>query len=199
MILLVPSYYSGWQRGAYYFDEKSEFINCFTLYPEKDCLQKYPAYDIDFLLMINYLIEKKLSIFADSNYINQDNTTKKFNSLNTSPLSLQNNFSLLDGKSITNNLEYNITEELFQLDGWFTTKSDSIPTSLFLLIDGNPIHENKNFELIYNSDPLNYNVKVNWSIFFLSGHIESGCHLVQLASTTNFEKTLLENKLQICK
>ncbi len=42
MILLVPSYYSGWQRGEYYFNEKSEFVTCFSLHPDKKCLEVGP-------------------------------------------------------------------------------------------------------------------------------------------------------------
>ena len=57
MLLLVPSYYSGWERGEYYFNEKMDFVNCFTLSPNTNCLDRYSTYEHDFLPMINYLIE----------------------------------------------------------------------------------------------------------------------------------------------
>ena len=94
MLLLIPSYYSGWERGEYYFNEKMDFVNCFTLSPNTNCLDRYSTYEHDFLPMINYLIENKLSVFGESFIINQeDMVSQNFNNFeHFTELSSTNNF-----------------------------------------------------------------------------------------------------------
>ncbi len=78
MLLLIPSYYSGWERGEYYFNEKMDFVNCFSLSPNSDCLENYSTYEDDFLPMINYLIENKLSIFSENNSFPSEKNMRNF-------------------------------------------------------------------------------------------------------------------------
>ena len=200
MVLLVPSYYSGWQRGEYYSQEKTDFVNCFSLSPKIDCLDKYHTYPEDYLPMINYLIENKLSIFDDSEKLNEIKSLEKFRTLKShSDISIKNNFESINDEFIQNNNRYDVTQEVIKINGWFDISIDSVPKNLFLLIDGKPIIENHDMKLTQNKNQIPNYTTVNWSIFFLSGYIDSGCHPVQLAGIIDDEKIYLENELTLCK
>ena len=199
MIMLLPSYYSGWQRGEYYFDEKMDFVNCFSLNPDSHCLERYDEYGNDFLQMINYLIENELSIFGESLLKNEYEVNKKFNIIQNLPeISTVNTFESDNNKKIQQTVKYELDSELFILNGWFLTPSDSIPNSLFLLVDEIPLLENKIFQVEQNSKVQN-TTRISWSIFFPSGYIDSGCHTIKLIGSNEIEKIILDNDLIICK
>jgi len=200
MIILIPSYYSGWERGQYYFDEKTEFVNCFSLSPQIDCLEKYPTYPDNYLPMINHLIENKLSIFNESYLFNESEYLQKFSSLNDiSNKKLINNSVSINDERIKNNQTYDLTQNLIKIDGWFSGESNSIPETLILLVDDEPLLENHDFKFTKNNTELTNQVTVNWSIFFLSGYIESGCHLIHFEGIIDDEKILLDNQFTLCK
>ena len=200
MILLIPSYYSGWQRGDYYFNEKMDFINCFSLSPNSNCLERYSTFEDDFLPRINYLIENNLSIFGESLLNNQDEISQKFNNFDhLTEISSINNFESINDDKVTGISQYELDSEIISLKGWFLVDSNSIPENLFLLMDGKPLLENKIFEIQYDSLNNISTSKITWSIFFLSGYVEPGCHSLQLVAVNNYEKINLDNELVICK
>ena len=198
MIILIPSYYSGWERGQYYFDEKTEFVNCFSLSPQIDCLEKYPTYSDNYLPMINHLIENKLSIFSEPYLFNESEYLQKFSSLSDiSNKKLINNSVSINDEPIKNNQTYDLTQNLVKIDGWFSAESNSIPETLILLVDDKPLLENHDFKFTKNNTELSNQVTVSWSIFFLSGYIESGCHLIHFEGIIDDEKILLDNQAAI--
>jgi len=200
MIILIPSYYSGWERGQYYFDEKTEFVNCFSLSPQIDCLEKYPTYSDNYLPMINHLIENKLSIFSEPYLFNESEYLQKFSSLSDiSNKKLINNSVSINDEPIKNNQTYDLTQNLVKIDGWFSAESNSIPETLILLVDDKPLLENHDFKFTKNNTELSNQVTVSWSIFFLSGYIESGCHLIHFEGIIDDEKILLDNQFTLCK
>tara|TARA_Y100001936_G_scaffold232839_1_gene258185 strand:- start:4647 stop:5963 length:1317 start_codon:yes stop_codon:yes gene_type:complete len=200
MLLLVPSYYSGWERGEYYFNEKMDFVNCFTLSPNQNCLDRYATYEDDFLPMINYLIENKLSVFGESFIINQENmVSQNFNNFeHFTELSSTNNFESINDNKVVNMSQYELDSEIISLNGWFQVDSNSIPQSLFLIIDDKPLLENKTFEIKSDSSD-DLSTKISWSIFFLSGYLEPGCHSLQFVAVTSNEKINLDDEFVICK
>ena len=42
MIFLIPSYYAGWMKGEYYFEEKMAYVNCYSLTHGTECLYPPP-------------------------------------------------------------------------------------------------------------------------------------------------------------
>ena len=197
MIILIPSYYSGWERGQYYFDEKTEFVNCFSLSPQIDCLEKYPTYSDNYLPMINHLIENKLSIFSEPYLFNESEYLQKFSSLSDiSNKKLINNSVSINDEPIKNNQTYDLTQNLVKIDGWFSAESNSIPETLILLVDDKPLLENHDFKFTKNNTELSNQVTVSWSIFFLSGYIESGCHLIHFEGIIDDYKNNSNVKVQ---
>jgi hypothetical protein len=151
--------------------------------------------------MINYLIQNKLSIFGESLMINQENTiSQNFNNFDhLTEISSINNLESINGDKVVNISKYQLDSEIISLNGWFQVDSNSIPESLFLIIDGKPILENKTFEVKSDSSDNMPANKIFWSIFFLSGYLESGCHSLQLVAVTSYEKINLDDDFVICK
>ena len=201
MVLLIPSYYSGWQRGEYYFQEKTEYVNCFSSNPNLGCLDFYYTQTPEFLSMINYLIENKLSIFNESNGVSTNNILyKEFGLLENLPvITYQNNFQILNDNDPVDVSIYNLDDEIIQISGWFTVPIDSPPNTLFLLINEKPMIKNNNFQIISEPNDNSEKIKIEWSVFFLSGYLETGCNSIQLIGESDRNKILLDNEFEICK
>ena len=203
MLLLIPSYYSSYVRGEHYLNEKTYFTNCFSLYPNPDCLERMlhwdSNHDDNFLPMINYLIENDLSLFGESRLNNEDELLKKFQNFDHLPqISSINNFEYINENKIIDTSRYVLDSEILSMNGWFLIDSNSIPKNLFLLLDEKPILENETFEIEYDSKN-DSKTKISWSVFFLSGYLEIGCHEIHLVGITEHEKINLENTLVVCK
>ena len=93
MILLIPSYYAGWMKGEYYFEEKMAYVHCYSLTHGTECLDPPPFHGmppaferLQYLEVFNFLVENDLGIFGEENF-NQQNRidVSNFNSI------LQNN------------------------------------------------------------------------------------------------------------
>ena len=198
LFLLIPSYYSGWQRGEYYYEEKNEFLSCFTSSPSLSCLNTYNPDHNEFLTMINFLIENKFSIFDDPNFI-------KENQINIENFEFENHkISKHYGKIIKINeqsIDYNskliINTPSLDITGWIITPSDEIPDSVYLLIDNEPIvtlnQYNEEIQ-IKESNPYS-----TWRTFLMAGYIEPGCHEISLLAIKDDQKFILESSFELCK
>ena len=203
MVLLIPSYYSGWQRGQYYFDEKSEVLSCYSLFVNEKCfntLSKLASNDesLDFLAMINYLIQNKLSIFGE----------KDFNSKYKIPNEIFQDFEMIDNSSplgeithinginVENESSIEITNEIIQINGWFDqTYSNSY--SVLIQINNNPFAFYDDFPVISTVD--NNPKNSNWSVSILSGYIPDGCNSIKFSIIDDKKKIDFDNDVVLCK
>ena len=79
MILLVPSYYVGWWKADYYYNEKIEHLKCVSLYHDWDnchilyesSLDKSESVYDDFRVL-NYFIKNNSNLFSERPNFNQD-------------------------------------------------------------------------------------------------------------------------------
>ena len=46
-MFLIPSYYAGWMKGEYYFDEKMAYVNCYSLTHGTECLNPLPFHGME--------------------------------------------------------------------------------------------------------------------------------------------------------
>ena len=65
-------------------------------------------------------------------------------------------------------------DEFVKIDGWLTTKNYSNLESIFLIVDNTPFLEHDDFQIIEGGN--RELTKIEWSVFFLSGYLEHGCH-----------------------
>ena len=201
IILLIPSYYSGWQRGQIYYDEKIETFSCYSLFVDQKCYEKLSQLALDddggnFLLMLNYLIQNKLSIFGENDFNSSYQLSYEVFT------NLENTETFYDNGQIThantipiiNQSEIEVNSELIHIEGWIDN-NDSY--DVLVLIDEEPF-------AFYNDFPIKSEFKDNpdkfkWSITMLSGYIPKGCNSIQVNLIENNEKFNLGNDIVLCK
>ena len=110
----------------------------------------------------------------------------------------ENNIEFINDNNVSNLSRYEINEQFVEISGWFIVDEKSIPKTLFLLVDNKPLISNNNFQIITNSQEQNTDVRINWSIFFLSGYFKDGCHTIELIGDSKNEKLILSNDFIIC-
>tara|TARA_B100001540_G_scaffold110661_1_gene99244 strand:- start:5291 stop:7021 length:1731 start_codon:yes stop_codon:yes gene_type:complete len=199
MILLVPSYYSGWQRGEYYFNEKSEFVTCFSLHPDKKCLEVGPMnHDLKTLSIINHLIKNEQSIFKDHQFTKVNPILKE--KFSTFSLSKQNEMigkiSYINNTPITlDSSNYELTDEIIKIDGSINNSIYDNIEKIYLKIDDELLIEFTDFQIIDNSSNSR---DTEWSLFFMSGYIPDGCNTLAIFTMYNNDITNLDSTT-ICK
>jgi len=211
MILLIPSYYSGWWRGNYYYEEKLEFVNCFSLTHGAECVTTHShgtvgafKSDLNFDL-INYWLKNKMNIFGETNFNNiHRQELEKFSGL----LNNKNNLDVGFGKIETiNELQVNNNDVVYLdnsfiiINGWTLDSEMKQLDDIFLIVDDRPFLKYNDFQPRLDiKDTFGKNTDINsgWSISFLSGYIEEGCHRLSVIGIKNGSKFTFDQELQIC-
>ena len=206
-VLLIPSYYAGWQRSEYYYQEKSQLVKCFSLSHGKDCVENDSFKTDDLSLnLVNYFLKNNLSIFKDKSFNQQSiEEVEKFeqtfsdeskNNVGFGKIEKINNIIISNDKSII------IDGPLIIITGWTLDHTKKQMDSIYLLVDGKPLLKYDDFELridIIKNLEIDSGVMSGWTISLLSGYVEKGCHEFAIAGTNGKEKIILEQKIQLCK
>ena len=206
MIFLIPSYYAGWEKGEYYFNQKMAYVNCYSLTHGTECLYPppfhgmAPAFERADLEFFNYLAENKLGIFGEEGFNEQNKIDiSEFNMI------LQNNVKsevgfgqiekingeLIDGELI--NLEGNF----INLEGWIVDENKKSVENIFLIIDDKPFLKYDDFIVREGIGKTDNNF--GWNIIFLSGYIEKGCHEISIIGQNEQKIIEIEQKITICR
>jgi len=201
MILLIPSYYAGWERGEYYYDEKTRYVSCFSLNSAQSCQELYPTLENKFLEMINHLIINKQSIFNDRDF-NKENDSNivnfsKFQN-HAAIFSENNKINSINKISISDQTIYEIVDPLLSINGRLIIDQDSTIEGLFMLIDDKPILKINDYN-IQTIEQKDNSSLISWSIYLMSGYIENGCHSVNIVGITETEKIYSSNDISICR
>ena len=206
MIFLIPSYYAGWIKGEYYFDEKMAYVNCYSLTHGTECLYPppfhgmAPAFERNDLEFFNYLAENQLGIFGESNFNEQNKIDiSEFNSI------LQNNVKSEIGfgqiEKINDKKIYeeviNIKEDFVNLEGWILDQNKKPVESIFLMINDKPFLKYDDF--IVREDIEKIDDGFGWNIIFLSGYIEKGCHEISIIGQNGQKIIEQEQRITICR
>ena len=210
MILLIPSYYSGWERGYHYFEEKNNYFSCYSLSAQINCgddeyfnpdigsSEKSVRKTTESLKIANYLLEHNLGIFIEKEF-NEKNTRslEKFNDYFDNGRSFEDGqIASINGENIISKSDFFLEEDFVKIDGWFIAKNHLNLESVFLIIDGMPFLEHNHSQIIEIDDK---SIKVELSVFFLSGYLDRGCHTVNFVGVFENEKILLEDEKIICR
>jgi len=206
MVLLIPSYYSGLQRGEYYFEEKSQYLECFTLSHNADCLKEDGNVERHYNNIRNYWLENKLSIFGDD-IISEKNLQVSINFEKNwfNDNEIHNGFGEIE--TINNNLINNqklvyVDSPIIIISGWTVDQDKNQLKKLFLLVDNEPFFEYNDFlarDDLRRDNEIDDSVNPGWRISFLSGYLDSGCHKITVAGISSSEKILVDQDIQICK
>ena len=209
MILLVPSYYAGWQRGEYYMIEKEEYANCYSLSPDMECSEKiqfseasYP-FNKKYFEMVNYWIENDLSIFADTKYNegNQSDVSEYLLTADVETVLGLGSIEKINQQKISENSKILLEDEVLVIEGWMISPKQKQLDSIYLLIDDTPLTKVNYFKQVENISEKynNSELKAGWNIFLMAGYLDYGCHDLSVVGFKDDLKITLNNKIQICK
>jgi hypothetical protein len=209
MILLVPSYYAGWARGEYYFNEKSQYANCFSLSHGEYCVQELGLLDeehIRNLNFINFWLENNFSIFTEGSF-NQQNVKD----VNAFEQVWYNNKQVdvglgriedINGVPPDDQGPIHLEMPSVILTGWILDQNMQSPDAIYLLVDGKPLLKYDDFKPrkdIKNNLGEGADLNSGWKISFLSGYLQDGCHKIQIVGLIGEDKVMLDQEIQVCK
>lgn len=212
MTMLVPSYYAGWIRGEHYFQQKLDYIKCFSLSHGSKCSEllynglSSESVNLMFYDMLNFWLKNNFGIFSQYNF-NQQNThdIQKFEQMQNNlketrfgfgQIETVNGIDVSEKESITNE------KPVIIIIGWALDHEKKQLDSIYLIIDDKPFLKYNDFEQrndIVNKLDLDSNLQPGWKISFLTGYLTEGCHKLAIAGLINDNKVLLNQAVEICK
>ena len=102
----------------------------------------------------------------------------------------------INGKNVISESDFFLEEDFVKIDGWFIAKNHLNLENVFLIIDDMPFLEHNHSQIIEIDDE---SIKVEWSVFFLSGYLDHGCHTVSFAGIFENEKIMLDDEKTVCR
>ena len=211
MIFLIPSYYAGWEKAEHYYDQKLLNQNCYSLSHGNECLTASAPgltapYERGVLDIFNFWLENNYSFFSDKNF-NKQNTNDMLefqDFLNSSPTKI-----ITSGKIEKLNNQKIITEtivienQFIKLEGWILDSESNTLDSIYLMIDSKPFLKYDDLyevDIQNRSDMLiNEETATGWTITFLAGYIDEGCHTISILGKSGNSLFELDQDLLVCK
>jgi len=210
MIFLIPSYYNGWWKGDYYYDQKTEYINCYSLHQDwsvtcedsyNTSLDSKESYYSKFIIY-NYLLKNNYNIFSNPDF--NKNTIKELNDFNKK-IDENTNMKKIEGHiSRVNNFE--LSEKYFLnedqsliISGVISTDNIKEIEVMYLMIDGTPFAKFNDFydsESTTGSNQLTNEIK--WTFALLKSYLPEGCKQVSFMGMKNNEPFVLNDETEIC-
>ena len=196
-IMLIPSYIAGWNRGEIYFEEKTNFLECFALSSNIKCIEDGGVFkkDLDFD-NINYLLENNLSIFAEINFSEShlDDLTKfKVNLQNKELQKAGGGIELINNQNVEEEIKINISEPIIIFEGNMMTLDKKKFDQIIVLLNSEPFLKSEEF--YEKKSGSNSKFKIS----FLSGYLPEGCHELKLIGINNEQLFSSEKIYQICR
>ena len=207
-ILLVPSYYAGWIRGDHYLETKTNIMNCYSLSNTPNCLKadNAPLVRETQNEIFNYFLLNNASFFNDENFnAKNEHDIEVFKTVwSEKP---QSSVGFIEIETINNSLFFEdesfvIEKPLVTISGWSLDENGKELDSLYLIINDEPFLKYDHFNPRSDvSDDLGINTDINssWSISFLAGYLDDGCHKITFEGVKNDKKIGFENEIELCK
>lgn len=207
MLLLAPSYYSGWVRGEHYLQEKLILIECLSLKYDKNCINFYehmldPTNSRD--QEYNFLLENNLSIFSEKDFSLNQNELDDYEKIKNdlTPSVGYGKIESINNNSLDGQDTINVEDNIIILKGWAIDSEKNELDNLFLLVNGLPLSKSEEFDLrtdLIASFDIDDSERAGWTFSFLSGHLDDGCSSLSLVSYKNQNLIKFSDTLQICK
>ena len=206
-ILLIPSYYTGWTRADHYFEKKLDFMECYSLSNDPDCLKSSGALaDPDVHEFMNYFLENNFSFFSEKNFNLKNNQDMNFfktvwSEKPATDIGLSEIESINDSL-VFENETFMVEEPLVIIKGWSLDENKKQLDSIYLIVNDEPFLKYDHFYPRNDiSENLGMDVALNsgWTISFLSGYLEENCQLITLVGIKDDKKIGFENEIELCK
>ena len=206
-ILLIPSYYAGWTRADHYFEKKLDFMECYSLSNDPDCLKSSGALaDPDVHEFMNYFLENNFSFFSEKNFNLKNKQDMNFfktvwSEKPATDIGLSEIESINDSL-VFENETFMVEEPLVIIKGWSLDENKKQLDSIYLIVNDEPFLKYDHFYPRNDiSENLGMDVALNsgWTISFLSGYLEENCQLITLVGIKDDKKIGFENEIELCK
>ena len=211
MIFLIPSYYAGWEKAEHYYDQKLLNQNCYSLSHGNECLTASASgltapYERGVLDIFNFWLENNYSFFSDKNF-NKQNTNDMLefqDFLNSSPTKIitSGKIEKLNNQKIITEI-IDIENQFIKLEGWILDSESNTLDSIYLMIDSKPFLKYDDLyevDIQNRSDMLiNEETATGWTITFLAGYIDEGCHTISILGKSDNSLFELDQDLLVCK
>jgi len=206
-ILLIPSYYTGWTRADHYFEKKLDFMECYSLSNDPDCLKSGGSQaDPDVHEFMNYFLENNFSFFSEKNFNLKNKQDMNFFKTVWSEKPVTD-IGLSEIESINDSLVFEnetfmVEEPLVTIKGWSLDENKKQLDSIYLIVNDAPFLKYDHF---YPRNDISENLGMGadlnsgWSISFLSGYLEENCQLITLVGIKDDKKIGFENEIELCK
>jgi len=204
-IFLIPSYYAGWEKGEYYYNEKLFYVNCYSLSHGSECLEKPPfhgmelAFDKEYLEIINYWASENKGIFGEQDFNNENkNDIELFNTIEKSNVNKEIGIGEILKINEVDKLEKSviISEQYVKIEGWMTDDNQNELDSIFLIMDGKAFLKYDDFLQYSNNET---SIKSKWIITFLAGYLTEGCHDISVIGLKDNNLFSIKQEVSICK
>lgn len=205
VLLLIPSYYIGWNRGEYYYNEKMEYLECFTLEHQDRCFDLLDTDDEERIRihhLINYWIRNDLSIFSEIKYSHQNNNLVD-NFVKRIDLSKINQIGI-GGIENINGEKPNLAEPMIinspsiAIDGEISTFDGQALDEMYLIIDKKPFMKLNYIQNDSDQSHITENkFSSKWRVAFMTGYLEHGLHKIEIVGFKNNEFIELEQSVVI--
>ena len=210
IVFLVPSYYSGWWKADYYYNEKIEHLKCVSLYHDWDnchilyesSLDKSESVYDDFRVL-NYFIKNNSNLFSEKPNFNQN----IIDELENFSIKLQNQqIEIIDGKILYVNYidvkekdKVNVYDESLIISGIIDDIAVDKIEVLYLLVNKTPTAKFDNFHYVQSDDlHLTSVTQIEWTFAMLKNYLPSGCNVITVAGLTNNNLFILNNDIEVC-
>ena len=206
-ILLIPSYYTGWTRADHYFEKKLDFMECYSLSNDPDCLGSSGAMGgHDVREFMNYFLENNFSFFSEKNFNLKNKQDMNFfktvwSEKPATDIGLSEIESINDSL-VFENETFMVEEPLVTIKGWSLDENKKQLDSIYLIVNDAPFLK---YEHFYPRNDISENLGMGadlnsgWSISFLSGYLEENCQLITLVGIKDDKKIGFENEIELCK
>ena len=206
-ILLIPSYYTGWTRADHYFENKLDFMECYSLSNYPDCLKPGGALaDPDIHEFMNYFLENNFSFFNEKNFnLENKQDMEFFKTVWSEKPEASIGFSEIESINnslVSENETFMVEEPFVTINGWSLDENKKQLDSIYLIVDDAPFLKYDHFYPRNDiSENLGMDAELNsgWSISFLSGYLEENCQLITLVGIKDDKKIGFVNEIELCK
>ncbi len=210
IVCLIPSYYNGWWKADYYYDQKIEHIECLSLYHNwnscrtiyEDSFDRSEKVYSDFLIL-NYFIKNNSNIFSENPNFNQST----INELENFSIKLQNQqIQMINGKiSHVNYIDAErsnkiiIDDESLIISGVINEINVNEIDMLYLMVNNIPTAKFDDFNYVQSEDTfLTTTTQIEWTFALLKNYLPPGCNVITVAGIIDDTPFLINNDIEIC-
>jgi len=210
MIFLIPSYYNGWWKGDYYYDQKTEYINCYSLNQDWSitCENVYnKSFDTketyhEKFIIYNYLLKNNYNIFSNpdfnKNTIKELNDFDKKNYENTNIQKIEGHITRVNNFELSEKYFLNEDQSLI-ISGIISIDNIKEIEVMYLMIDGKPFAKFDNFyDSESTTDTNQLTNEIKWTFALLKSYLPEGCMQISFTGMKNNEPFVLNDETEVC-